>query len=136
MNAVEAAIYTTLSAGTALTSLLAAGSASLHHLEAPEGTEYPYVVWSHQGGGDENLSPHRTKNIIRFIRAYSETSAAEAGTIDAAIDTLLHMTPLTISGWADLWLARETDVELVEDEPSGRQIFMQGGMYRLLIEKT
>ena len=45
-----------------------------------------------------------------FIRAYSGVSAVEAGSIDAAIDTALHMQPLTVSGWTDLWLAREQEL--------------------------
>lgn len=71
-----------------------------------------------------------------FIRAYSVSSAAQAGSIDAQIDTALHLVPLTVSGWTNLWLARETDVELVENEASGRQIYQAGGLYRLLLEDT
>ena len=135
MNVLDQSIYSRLNT-SAVTNLLAAGSASLFHIQAAENASYDYVVWNIQGGGDENLSPHRTKNLLVFIRAYSVSGAAQAGSIDAQIDTALHLVPLTVTGWSDLWLARETDIELVETEESGRPIFTAGGIYRLLLEKN
>lgn len=136
MNEFEAAIYSRLANTAAVTNLLSAGSLSIFHLQADEAATPPYIVFSHQGGGDENQTRHRTKNILRFIRAYSSESAAQAGSIDAQIDTALHLVPLTVSGWTNLWLARETDLETFENEPSGRPVWMQGGFYRLILEDT
>lgn len=135
MNELDAALYTRLQTTGALTSLLA-GTTSIYHLQAPEGATLPYLVFNIQGGGDENQTRHRTKNLVLFVRAYSGSSAAQAGSIDAQIDAALHLVPLTVSGWTDLWLARETDLETVENEPSGRQVWMAGGMYRNRLEKT
>ena len=135
MNALDAGIYSRLNT-SAITDLLAAGSASLFHLQAKENTSYPYLVWSIQGGGDVNLEPHRVKNLLVFIRAYSVNSAAQAGSIDAQIDIALHLQPLTVSGWTNLWLAREQDLETVENEPNSRQVWMAGGFYRMVLEDT
>lgn len=135
MNVLNAGIYSRLNT-SAITDLLAAGSASLFNLQAKENASYPYLVWSIQGGGDVNLEPHRVKNLIVFIRAYSVSSAAQAGSIDAQIDSALHLNPLTVSGWTNLWLAREQDLETVENEPNSRQVWMAGGFYRLLLEDT
>ena len=90
MNALHVGIYNKLAAGTALTDLLSGGTASLYHLAVPDGASLPYVVWNVQGGGDENLTANRTKNLVVFVRGYSGASAGAAGTIDAEIDTLLH----------------------------------------------
>ncbi len=129
MNSLDAAIYSRLT-GTAITSLLA-GTSSVYHLQAPENSSYPYIVFSIQGGGDMNSNPHRVKNLVLFVRAYSNTSAKNAGSIDAQIDTALHMVPFTgISGYTGTWLAREQDLETVENPPTGAQIFMAGGLYR------
>ena len=135
MNVNDSAIYTRLQTTSALTSLLA-GTTSIYHLQAPEGATLPYVVFSLQSGIDDNLSRHRTKQNVWFIRAYSGSSAAQAGSIDAQIDTALHLVPLTVSGWTDFWLARETDLETVQLEPSGRQVWMAGGMYRERLDKN
>ena len=135
MTALNAAIVSRLGTITALTNLLA-GTASIYNLQAPEGAAYPYVVFSLQGGGDLNDNPHRTKSIVLFVRCYSTTSAKNAGSIDAQIDTALHLVPFTnVSGWTNTWLAREADLETVENPPTGSQVFMQGGLYRSRITK-
>jgi hypothetical protein len=131
MTALNAAIISRLGTITALTNLLAAGSASIFNMQAPEGSNYPYVVFSLQAGGDLNDNPHRTKSLVLFVRAYSTTSAKNAGSIDAQIDTALHLVPFAnVTGWTNTWLARETDLETVENPPTGSQVFMQGGLYR------
>ena len=134
INALASALYSRLQ-GTALTSLLA-GTTSIYHMQAPEGESLPYVIFSLQGGGDENLDANRTKNLIVFVRGYSGSSAAQAGSIDAQIDGLLHLTPLTVSGWTNIWLSRETDLETVDNDPDGQKVFMQGGFYRVHLDQT
>jgi hypothetical protein len=138
MNEVNAALMTRLNV-PAITNLLA-GTTSTHpiaiyHQQATEGAPLPYIVFS-STGTDDNLSRNRTKQLVIFVRAYSGSSAAQAGSIDAQIDAALHLVPLTVSGWTDFWLARETDLETVQLEPSGRRIWMEGGMYRERLHKT
>lgn len=135
MNVLNTAIYTRLANTSAITSLLAEGSASIYHLQAKNNAALPYIVYSHQGGGDDNDTANRTKNLVRFVRAFSGVSALQAGSIDAQIDAALHLVPLTVSGWTDFWLAREEDLETVETEPNGQKIYMQGGFYRVRLDK-
>ena len=138
MNVLNTAIYSRLQGGTALTSLLA-GTTAIYHIQAPEGQDYPYVVWNTQGGGDTNDTANRLKNLVVYVRAYTAglNGAAQGGSIDAQMDTLLHLAPLTVSGWTNIWLARETDVELpLENDPSGRPIHTCGGMYRIIIDSN
>lgn len=129
-NALNTAIYSTLSAGTALTALLA-GSTSVYNMQAPDGATFDYVLWDLQAGGDDNMTAHRTKNLVLFVRGYSSTSAARAGSIDSQIDALLHKQVLSVSGWSNFWSAREEDVDTVEVTESGNKVYMAGGMYRL-----
>jgi len=137
MNSLDGALYSTLSGGTALTSLIG-GTASprIYHLQAPEGAALPYLVFNIQGGGDENMTANRTKNLVVFVRGYSGVTPAQAGSIDAQVDALLHYQSLNVSGWTNFHLAREQDLELVENVPSGGQIFMSGGMYRVRLDKN
>lgn len=135
MNALDAAIYTRLSSTSAITSLLDNGASSVFHLQASNLAQLPYVVFNQQSGGDKNTEPHRIKDLIIFIRAYS-LSAKEAGEIDEQIDAALHHVPLTVSGWSNLWLVREQDLELVENPPNAKQIYMAGGLYRTILEET
>ena len=135
-NALWAALYTRLAGGTALTSLLAGGTASpsIYHLAAPKDAALDYVVFSHQGGGDENLTGNRTKNQLVFARGYSAVGPARAGTIDAQIDALLHMRALTVTGWGNFWLAREEDLELVEYDGAKVPTWMCGATYRVRLD--
>lgn len=135
MNVLDSALYSKLQGASGVTSLLA-GTTSIYAVQAPDNAQMPYIVFSVQGGGDENLDRHRTKNLVYFIRAYSQVSKAQAGSIDAAIDTALHLQTLNVSGWANFWTAREEDISAVENPQSGQKIFMVGGLYRTRIEKS
>ena len=135
MKFLNTAIYNRLNGATAVTSLLA-GTTSVYALQAPEGATLPYIVWNVQGGGDVNDTSNRLKNLVVFIRAYATTNA-RAGSVDAAIDTALHFVPFTgVTGWTNIWLARETDLETVENPPTGSQVFMNGGLYRAYFDAT
>lgn len=134
MNEVNKAIYSKLQAGTALTTLLA-GTASVYHLQSPDNTSMPYVVFSLQGGGDENVTPSRMKNYIYFVRGYSGVSAASAGSIDTQIDALLHSGSISVTGWTNFWLNREADVENIDNLPNGEKAYMSGALYRVRLGK-
>jgi hypothetical protein len=127
-NALNAAIYTKLSGGTALTGLL--GGTFIYYQQAPDGRAAPYLIFNFQGGGYENLTSHDTWNGIYFARGFSP-NAATAGSIDAAAHALLHRVPLSVAGWTNFWLVREQDLALVENLPNGKKIYMSGGMYRI-----
>ena len=135
MNVLDQALFSKLANTSAITSLLAEGSASIYHLQAKNNVTLPYCIWSLQGGGDENETANRTKNLLVFVRAYSGVSALQAGSIDAQIDAALHLVPLTVSGWTDFWLAREEDLETVETEPNGIKKYMQGAFYLVRLDK-
>ena len=130
MNELNAAIYSTLGAGTALTGLL--GGTAIFHLQAPEGHTLPYVVFSKQAGGPENSHPDDARDYVYFIRAYASTAKA-AGDIDAAVSALLHRKALTVTGWNNFWLAREGEYETVETTPGGVNVYTAGANYRIRI---
>lgn len=135
MKALNTALISRLGTTTAITSLLSAGT-PIYALQAPEGATLPYIVWNIQGGGDTNDTANRLKNLVVFIRAYATTNAV-AGSIDTQIDTALHLVPFTgVSGWTNIWLAREQDLETVENPPTGGQVFMNGGLYRCMFDST
>lgn len=136
MNVLNSAIYSRLQGTAAITALLA-GTTAIYYMQAPEDQDYPYIVWNIQAGGDMNETPRRRKNLVLFVRAYTAgpTGAAQGGSIDAQVDTALHLVPLTVSGWTNIWLARERDIETIENEPSGRQIHTTGGLYRQIMNK-
>lgn len=134
-NPLNAALAAKLRGGTALTALLA-GTTSVYYMEAPDNAALDYVIFSPQGGGDTNDTANRVKNLVYYIRGYSNVSAAKAGSIDAQADALIHGAALIVTGWANIWCAREEDIALVEDYPNGVHLYNAGGMYRIMLDKN
>lgn len=140
-NVLNTAIYSKLAgtAGTALTSLLSGGTASpsVFFEQAPDNHALPYVVWLLPSEVDMNIIPHRTKDIV--VRAYAVASApAQAGTIDAAIDTLLNEATLTLgtaSGYTNIWMRRENGYQLITTNEAGVRYYTSGADYRANLAK-
>ena len=135
MNAVKQALYNKLTGGTALTALLA-GTASVYDNIAPRGGTFDYVIFGLQGGGDENICPIRFKNFVWSVKGVSETSAQKAGQIDEQIDDLLHEQALTVTGWGVFGVTRIADFDYVETTPEGRNIWHDGGNYRIRMDEN
>jgi hypothetical protein len=123
------AIYTSL--GGTITN---AGS-RVYFETAPDSPTLPYVIFDYVNDGDENQTPHRTKNDVLFIRAYATTPVA-AGTIDGQIDAILHMREITVTGYKNFWAARENAYSLAETDSAGKKTYMAGAEYRIRLEKT
>jgi len=132
-NTLNTSIYNVLSGGTALTTAL--GGTAIYHGEAPSGKALPYVVWNYQYGGVENITPHEMSTQLVYIRAFA-SSASQGGTIDAAICNLLHKETLTVTGWSNFWLARETEIAMPEKDAAGITTWSIGAFYRIRLDKS
>lgn len=130
--AINAALYSTLSGGTALTSLLA-GTTSVFHMQAPDGATLPYVIFSHVFGGPTNSDPSNDREQTIFVRGYANR-AILAGSIDYQISELLHRKILSIVGYTNFWTSREEEFEAVEILPSEDKVFMVGANYLIKID--
>ena len=129
IGVLNTALYSTLG-GTATN----AGTA-VYYLAAPDSQALPFVVWDYVSDSDENLDANRTKDELVFIRAYASTPGAAAA-IDAQIDALLHLQTLTVTGYVNYWLARESGYSLAETDQSGRRSYMAGAEYRIKLDKS
>jgi hypothetical protein len=129
MNVLETALYSRLSGGTALTGAL--GGTAIYNTVVPVNATFPACVFQLQGGGDENITPKRSKSLLYTVKAVSATSAKAAGVIDAEIDTLLHGKPITVTGYTNFWLFRESDISYAEPNGAGGYYWHVGGVYRI-----
>ena len=135
MLAVDDALYSVLSAGTALTALL--GGTAIYNALGPRGTAtatYPLVIFTKSAGTDDNDSPRRTKSLLYQATGISAKGKKEAEDIDNAIDTLLHDAALSVTGWSEYWVRRESDISYVEQIPGGKVLWHEGGLYRVRIQ--
>ena len=127
ITALETALYTKLNV-SAVTTLATGG---VWNKIAPQGTALPYVIFQWQGGGDDNLTPRRGRNLIYTVKALA-ADADTAENIDEQIDLALHYQTLTVSGWTNYRMAREDDVNY-QEEPTGVPVWHIGAMYRIEI---
>lgn len=135
INALKAALYSRLAGGTVLVSML--GGTSIYSLEKPLAGSYPCVVYSVVSGGHTPTTPHENANVVIRLRALSNLSDKEAGSIRDAVYSLLDRKPLTITGWNNSWIAAEAPhIEFPENLENGKTVFYNGDDYRLLIDKT
>lgn len=128
IEAVETAIFGKLAGGATLITEI--GGTAIYNRIAPPDTALPYVIFQWQGGGDENLTPSRMRNQVYTVKAVAAT-LVKAADIDEQIDALLHDQTLTVSGWANFWMAREGDIAYHELEVDNKPVFHTGGMYRI-----
>ena len=131
MNVIETGLYTALTGGTALISEL--GATAIYHRHTPQGTARPYVVYTHSGGGHENINPSDLQNHLYLVKAVADGSK-EAGTIDDLVIDLLHGGTLTVAGYTNIWMAREQEVQMTETLRDGKVAYHCGGYYRIRID--
>ncbi|MCK9628459.1 MAG: DUF3168 domain-containing protein [Bacteroidales bacterium] len=130
-NAIDAALYTKLAGGTALTNLL--GGTAIYQYLAPENTDAPYVIYQRMSQIPEYvLSGVAMEDAIYMVKGVTEgPSAVIAGSVASAIDTLLQDQALTITGYAHLYLRRESSVDYTE-MTEGVRYSHRGATYRII----
>lgn len=131
LSAADKWLYTTLSGDAALAAIV---GTRVYDTLAPEGSAFPCVVFSYQGGHDVHTNgPGRVMvsalyqvKVIGKDGAFSElTSAAER------IDELLHARHgSNTDGLA--WAVREQPIKYMETD-SGVRYYHLGGLYRIYV---
>lgn len=133
---VRTALYTKLNVAS-VTSLLAGGSAGIHHAVAPPTGTYPLIVFSKSSGTQVNaFGDEAYKTTLWLIKGIAKSkSASTAEDIDKAVFDRLNFATLSITGADDLAVFRESDVEYAETQ--GDDIFHHcGGLYRVAYQDT
>lgn len=130
MNAIEAGIYTALTGANALTTAL--GGSYIYNPIAPQGQAFPYVIFSHSGGGHENITPSDLQNHVYLIKAVDD-EPKNAGTIQDHIVTALDGVTLTVSGYTAFYCRAEEEIQYTEDR-DGTVIYHRGHYYRVRID--
>ena len=135
-NAIDAALYTKLAGGTALTNLL--GGTAVYQYLAPEGVSPPYVIYQRQSQVPINvLSGVAIENAVYMVKGVTEgPSAVLAGSVAGAIDTLLQDQTLgTVTGYTHIHLRRESSIDYVEND-SGVRYAHRGATYRIMVDPS
>lgn len=133
---VRQALYQKLNV-PAVTTLLANGSASIHHAVAPPTGAYPLLVFNKQSGVNvDRFGGEAYRTTLWLVKGVARgQSATVAEDIDKAVFDLLNFGTLTITGANTMHVARESDVEYTETS-GDTQYKHVGGLYRLVYQNT
>jgi hypothetical protein len=135
VKAVDTALYSRLAtdvAGTATGTLGQLGATNVYRMVASQGSVEPYIVFNEQAGTDSyTFSAREARSLLYQVKAVDKGgSASGASSMAERIDALLTDAPLSLSGWTNIRLRRESDVEYVE-VANGQQYHHIGGLYRV-----
>jgi hypothetical protein len=125
-GAMGTALYSKLAAGTALIAEL--GGTFIYDTLAPKEQAYPFVLFSHQAGGPQRLTPGGQWLDAWYVRAWS-ANKAQAARLDKLCYELLDGKTLTVSGFTNFDTARVENIALVETEPNTEYVYSYGGIY-------
>lgn len=124
--AIRRGIYGKLAGDTTLNNLLGAPapgySKSIYYEVAPEGADFPYVIFSKSSGiptysmtggtADPNTEVWMAKGVDRATA--TQNTADPVDGISTRLDALLTDATLSISGRTLMWLRRESDIDYSE----------------------
>lgn len=138
MRAVDTALYSLLAAdvaGTATGTLGQLGATGVYRMVATQGSVEPYIVFNQQAGTDSYTFASRdVRSLLYQVKAVGKgSSALTPAKLAERIDALLTDHALSLTGWTNLRLRRESDVEYLE-VANGQQYHHIGGLYRVDIE--
>lgn len=131
MNEIRRSLYQRLSGDATLTGLLSSPSAIFHRV-APQTATFPVVVFHKAAGTPVNqFGGAHVQNDLWSVRAISQGSSSTAAeTIAARVDVLLDNAVLAITGRAHLYLRRDSDIDMSEQD--GADTYQHcGSLYRL-----
>lgn len=135
--AVRRSLYGKMSGDSTLTAMLgtpASGYAkSIYYEQAPQGAQFPYIIFTKQSGTPSYALSARTyDNEMWLIKAVDRSDSADAAdNISSRLDALLTDGTISISGRSELYLRRESDVDYSE-VIDGQTYRHAGSLFRLI----
>lgn len=137
MKPVEIALYNTMKASTALTSLIGGTVVPrIYNTLVAQGASFPAVVFQKLGGGHVPDSPRENLELTYQVKVLSGSLEA-AEDIDMQLTAALDRHDLQVSsGYSDYACWRIGHVHFVEGLLGGSLIYHVGGLYRILVSGT
>lgn len=136
-QASRSALYGKITASSAVTSLLS-GTASVYYGVAPASAAFPLIVFQQTSGVPvysfkQNGAAY--ENEVWMIKAIDRsTSSNTVDSIAHALDTALTDANLSIAGYSQMYLKRESDVPPIVETVEGQQYRHAGAQFRLIYQ--
>jgi len=106
MEEIQQAIYNKFNSDSDLKNSVT----GLYFTEAPQDTEFPYIVFSKPSGIAEYSFTDKFENTLwQFTILSDASSASEINDIFSKLTACFDLATLTVSGWTNYWCVREMD---------------------------
>jgi hypothetical protein len=105
------------------------------HMLAPEGTNFPFVVFSEMSGIDLMTvdSARIWTNFLYLVEVVGQTASfVDLRPAAGRVDVLLHRASGTVTSGTIWACVRERVIRRLEPAPGGQQYRRAGAMYRLV----
>lgn len=125
------AIYVKLNGASGVTTLLSSATA-IYARQAPVGATMPYIVYTYAGGGEDNITPTPSGDMLWYIKAVAQDQTTSEA-IAAAMRTALHEQDLTLeNGWTAYRCQAMDIIDMVENVDKV-QYYHIGNAYRIRV---
>ena len=130
MNQVDAALYAILSDNAELGEKVT----GVYNAVAPETAEYPFVIFNEQSGTDSYVfGDYSHRNLVYLVKCVAKSPSAKvAGEVYDIIESILMDRQLTMDGYKNIYLRRESDVKYPE-VVDGIQYWHVGALYSITV---
>lgn len=140
MNELYEGIYNEMGTSGSPTALYTAIGGRMYPVKAPQGTEFPYVVYDQITSEDElDFNAQNEIFTMQFDVFTQSDDPFSAGTIMGNLKTVYDNCDLTVTGWRSLYMVREFVVpnnDLKEDSPDSIPIMGYSIQYEIQLEKV
>ncbi len=126
LEVVEDEIYDTIQGASALTDAV---STRVYRQLAPPDAAYPHIVYSLVAGGNENLTPSESMNVVYLIKAVSDVSASEVSAIADNINDVFGNDPTMIALGTNVMIDQQAEdvVRFTEVDPASGKVYWHAG---------
>lgn len=134
MNALEQALYDTITKAASVTKLLTAADA-VHADEAPENANFPHVVFGEIGSiAAYSLVKREWEQFVYQIKGVTKDESAKlAKEIGEALDALLSDGTFTIPGHQLMYSRKITDMPPLTERIDGARYNHRGGHFEIWV---
>lgn len=98
--------------------------------QAPAAPTFPYLVFFHVAGGEENVNPAGSFDVLYQVECWG-TVLSDARSGQAYLGSALHHQTLSLAGgYTNFWTVQQDFIRTVENV-EGKQYWRRGATYRI-----
>lgn len=129
IDVINEGFYNKLNGNAVLTALLSSASA-IYFGQAPSDAELPYIVYAHNAGGADHLTPTDSVDMRYVVKGIAATAQA-AGAIAGAIRDTLHEQTMSLDSPWTCYRLQEDGAVMYPENQARQQFWHSGFIFRV-----